>query len=96
MCVRNDLGRELAQSDSLLTHTFNTVAFLTMTYKVTVFICICDIFFQLHFHDNVYIQYACDTLSFTCPIMLIVILFVVVKALQRLCFCVMFHMYGRR
>ena len=25
VCVRNDLGREFAQSDSLLIHTFNTV-----------------------------------------------------------------------
>ena len=27
VCVRNDLGRESAQSDSLLTHTFSTVVF---------------------------------------------------------------------
>ena len=33
--VRNDLGREFAQSDSLLTHTFSTVVF----YNEVMLIC---------------------------------------------------------
>ena len=35
VCVRNDLGREFAQSDSLLTHTFSTVVF----YNEVMLIC---------------------------------------------------------
>ena len=95
MCVRNDFGRELAQSDSLLTLTFRPVAFLKITYKVTVFICIYPhllYFLSTSFNDNVHIPYACDTFltkhvlfnMLTCDFVDIP-LFVEVKTLQSLC-----------
>ena len=40
VCARNDLGRELAQSDSLLTHTFSTV----VSYNEVMLICDFDFF----------------------------------------------------
>ena len=44
VCVRNDLGREFAQSDSLLTHTFST-----MVYNSEVMlICDFDLIFDLY------------------------------------------------
>ena len=44
VCVRNDLGRELAQSDSLLTHTFSTV----VSYSEVMLICDLILFFDLY------------------------------------------------
>ena len=37
VCVRNDLGRELTQSDSLLSHTFSTV----VSYKEVILFAEC-------------------------------------------------------
>ena len=41
VCVRNDLGREFAQSDSLLTHTFSTM----VSYSEVMLICDFDLIF---------------------------------------------------
>ena len=42
VCVRNDLGREFAQSDSLLTHTFSTM----ISYSEVMLICDFDFIFR--------------------------------------------------
>ena len=42
VCVRNDLGREFAQSDSLLTHTFSTM----VSYSEVMLICEFDFIFR--------------------------------------------------
>ena len=42
VCVKNDLGREFAQSDSLLTHTFSTM----VSYSEVMLICDFDFIFR--------------------------------------------------
>ena len=42
VCVRNNLGRELAQSDRLLSHTFST----GVTYSEVMLICDFDFIFR--------------------------------------------------
>ena len=104
MCVRNDLGREFAQSDSLLTHTFSIVAFLiVMNYKANFLFCkmpICDIFLSTYFmfYDNVHTPYAYNTFLAKHVLFNMLIcdfvdipLFVVVKALRSLCLCRVSH-----
>ena len=51
VCVRNDLGRELAQLYSLLTHTFGTV----VSYNTEVLISDFDLIFRSIF--KLYIMY---------------------------------------
>ena len=99
----NDLGREFAQSDSLLTHTFSIVAFLiVMNYKAIFLFCkmpICDIYLStscfmimyiLHMHI---IPFLAKHVLFNMLIFdfVDIPLFVVVKALRSLCLCHVSH-----
>ena len=94
VCVRNDLGREFAQSDSLLTHTFSTVVF----YNEVMLICYFDFDLSI-FIWTVYKMYVliCDTFCLTCPVVspymnfVDLLLLVVVKALLSLCLCHVSH-----
>ena len=92
VCIRNDLGRELAQSDRLLTHTFSTV----VSYNEVMLIC--DFYYIFQFTFKLYIMYVlvCDTFCLTCCIFIYEFVdlpwIVVEKALRCFC-CVMFHIY---